>query len=133
MRTGRSAGRQIGDLALYGPSTYRPVATQTERVVPSRDGRQALYLKQRELRLWDPDEGDLLLTRFTDAPTQLAVVPGGTYALFGSGLAIDAIADDGSNTTELSADATLLEVINRETLLVRDANGSLLNLDILKR
>lgn len=132
--TDRAFGRTAdGTVTAFSDGSPEKILTEADRFAPARGGEQIMYVTERELRLWNGSEQtDDLLTRFTDVPTQLGVLPGGNYALFGSGSTIDAIAADGSNTTELTASDSLLNVIDLETLLVRDGTGRLVGLEILK-
>ncbi|MSU76057.1 hypothetical protein EXS54_01110 [Patescibacteria group bacterium] len=128
----RTFGRTADGTVTAFSSSPQEVTTNADRIVPGRGGQQLVYVRQRELRLWNgQDKTDDLLTRFTDVPAQLGVLPGGHYALFGSVTTINSIAADGSNTTELTATDTLLDVPNHETLLVRNATGRLVGLEIL--
>lgn len=111
------------------------LATDVDRYTVSRDGNQVAYLKQRELRLWDRlRETDDLLTRFTEAPEQLAVVPGGYYVLYSRGGGLHVIAADGTNDVTLAPGVDLASVINREQVLVRSqASGRSTALTILNQ
>lgn len=124
-----------GTVYLIANDGLKAVVTDAERYVVSRDGDQIAYLKQRELRLWDQHDGtDTLLTRFTESPEQLAIVPGGHYVLYGRAGELHVIAADGTNDTELSTGVDLSEVINREHVLVRSrATGRSTALTILDR
>ena len=129
---GRDAGKTLYRVTDKG---LEQLATDVERYTVSRDGNQVAYLKQRELRLWDRlKETDELLTRFTEAPEQIAVIPGGYYILYGRGGELHAMAADGTNDTTLAAGIDLAGVINREQLLVRDrSSGRMTALTILNR
>ncbi len=125
------------DKTLYRITDKDPeqLATDVDRYAVSRDGDQVVYLKERELRLWNRlEETDRLLTRFTEPPEQLAVVPGGYYVLYGRGGQFHAIAADGTNDVTLATGVDLAGVINREQVLVRDrASGRSTDLTILER
>jgi DNA-binding beta-propeller fold protein YncE len=129
---GRDAG---GTLYQVTDKGLERLANDVERYAVSRDGNQVAYLTQRELRLWDGlEERDDLLTRFTEAPEQLAVVPGGYYVLYGRSGEVHTIAADGTNDTTLASGVDLTEVINRERILVRDrTSGGSAALTILDR
>lgn len=124
-----------GTIYLITDDGLQEVAKDADRFVVSRDGDQVAYLKQRELRLWDRnDDTDVLLTRFTEPPEQLAVVPGGHYVLYGRAGELHAIAADGTNDVELASGTDLSEVVNREHVLVRKrTSGQSVSLTILDR
>lgn len=134
--TDRVFGRAAdGTVYLVGGSGLEQIATGAERFTVSRDGNQVVYLRQRELRLWNRTDGtDALLTRFTAVPEQLAVIPGGHYVLYGRSGELHAIAADGRNDTQLATGVDLSEVIDREHVLVRDrTSGRTTALTILNR
>lgn len=130
---GRSAS---GALYTIDDNQIVVVAQTVERYALSQNGDGVAYTDQRELKTWERREKQTtLVTRFTDSPGDLALLPNTTYLLFTKAGALHAIAGDGSNDHVLApAGAPPILLPSNDSAVVLDgATGRLSLLTIVAK